>query len=545
MSPPPTNVQDSWPAEQPVSKKLKVECVVEVPSHRAEPWRRNLTNTIELTLPREDWWWTGKRPEDCPGFNAEGHLTSLPLPNLSSFTRKSVMEYFDNVWTLTEVLFSSLQGEEAFYRPPYHDLRHPLIFYYAHPAALYVNKMLVAGVLTKPLNKYFETIFETGVDEMSWDDLTKNDMKWPSIREVNSYRRQVYELVKQIILTHPSLDEKPVGLESPAWSIFMSFEHEHIHLETSSVLMRELPVAAVRKPASWPPYHPSAIAWKGAAGNTPPRRSIEYKENPLLLVPAGDVLVGKPTHWPSFGWDNEYGEKKMHIREFSASKFMVSNGEFYEFVKAGGYSDPQFWTDDGWKWRAFRNAKWPTFWVPNGPAGLHQYNLRLIFEVIPMPWTLPADVNLHEAKAFCNWKAQREGLPEGSLRVMTEGEHHRLRNSANRDSSGLSLEDPAMLKSGTELANISNMSLAFGSQGAVDAFAPTDMGFHDVFGNAWEWCEDFFAALPGYKVHKYYDDFSTPCFDGQHSVILGGSFVSCGQEASIFARYHFRSHFFQ
>ena len=52
-------------------------------------------------------------------------------------------------------------GEEPFYRPPYHNLRHPLIFYYAHPAVLYVNKLRVAGVLADPLNAYFETIFET------------------------------------------------------------------------------------------------------------------------------------------------------------------------------------------------------------------------------------------------------------------------------------------------------------------------------------------------------------------------------------------------
>ena len=62
-----------------------------------------------------------------------------------------------------------------------------------------------------------------------------------------------------------------------------------------------------------------------------------------------------------------------------------------------------------------------------------------------------------------------------------------------------------------------------------------------VFGNAWTWCEDFFSALPGgYGVHAYYDDFSSPCYDGQHSVIMGGSFMSTGDEASRFARFHFR-----
>jgi hypothetical protein len=54
--------------------------------------------------------------------------------------------------------------------------------------------------------------------QMSWDDLSKNEMVWPSVREVNAYRRQVYELVRSHILTHPSLDDLPVSWVSRgAW----------------------------------------------------------------------------------------------------------------------------------------------------------------------------------------------------------------------------------------------------------------------------------------------------------------------------------------
>jgi hypothetical protein len=77
---------------------------------------------------------------------------------------------------------SGLQGVEAFYRPPSHHLRHPLIFYYAHPAVVFVNKLRVAGLLREPVDEYFESLFETGVDEMAWDDLSKNDMLWPLVR---------------------------------------------------------------------------------------------------------------------------------------------------------------------------------------------------------------------------------------------------------------------------------------------------------------------------------------------------------------------------
>lgn len=67
----------------------------------------------------------------------------------------------------------------------------------------------------------------------------------------------------------------------------------------------------------------------------------------------------------------------------------------------------------------------------------------------------------------------------------------------------------------------------------------------DLFGNVWQWCEDHFNPLVGFAVNKYYDDFSVPCFDGEHQMIVGGSFISTGDEATGWARFHFRPHFFQ
>ena len=51
-------------------------------------------------------------------------------------------------------------------------------------------------------------------------------------------------------------------------------------------------------------------------------------------------------------------------------------------------------------------------------------------------------------------------------------------------------------------------------------YPANELGFHDLFGNAWEWAEDHFNGLDGYSSHWYYDDFSSPCFDGRHNLIL-------------------------
>lgn len=484
--------------------------------------------------------WTGKAPQDTPGY-VNGALHSLPLPALDTVTRKSLRDYFDNTWTLTEVLFKSLKNEEAFFRPPNHNLRHPKIFYYAHPAAVYINKMRVAGLIPGPLNQYYERIFETGVDEMRWDDMSKNHMKWPTIPECTAYRQQVYNTVVDVIENHPEFDTIRELDKSKFWAVVLGTEHERIHLETSSVLIREMPVEYVQTPQHFAPYHPSAYAAKHVAN---PKAGVDYPQNPFIGVRGGDVHLGKPRDWPTFGWDNEYGSKAMTVHAFEASKFKVTNGEYLAFVRDQGYLKQKYWTDVGWAWRSFRNTKWPSFWATVGPSGNHQYRLRAMFEVIDMPWNWPVLVNYHEAKAFCAWKNEKEGIDAkapDAIRIMTEPEHHILREFEPLGA------DPVMHHQGGKemLARGYNLNLSYSSESPVCALPPNKMDFHDVLGNAWEWCEDHFSALPNFRVHPYYDDFSLPCFDGLHNLILGGSFISTGDEASKFARFHFRPHFLQ
>ena len=210
--------------------------------------------------PSGEWWWTGVAPQACPGWSdTKKHLSSLPLLNLETCTRREVLDYFDNTWTLTEQLFSALQHEASFYLQPYHQLRHPLVFYYGHPASLYINKLRVAGVIDEGIDAHYEVLFETGVDEMSWDDLSQSSVAWPAVREVHAYRQRVYSTVRSLIESHEGLADghAPIEQSSPLWSLVMSFEHERIHLETSSVLMREMAQPLLRRPEGWVADHPS------------------------------------------------------------------------------------------------------------------------------------------------------------------------------------------------------------------------------------------------------------------------------------------------
>jgi DinB superfamily len=259
-------------------------------------------SNLALVGGRNAFWWTGKNPSVCPGIE-NGRLYSLPQLSLEAgMSRETIQAYFDNTWTLTEILLAGLEGEDAFSQPPYHELRHPMIFYYGHPAALYINKLRVAGLLKDAINPYFEVIFETGVDEMSWDDLSKNKMSWPSVAEVHSYRKKVYEAVSAVISNISDEDcAKGIDKESSLWALVMAFEHERIHLETSSVLISEMPVHLTRFPEGLPDYHKSIKKSKAEVVRAPVA-GIHYPSQEMIPVESQIIHLGKPSDFPSFGW---------------------------------------------------------------------------------------------------------------------------------------------------------------------------------------------------------------------------------------------------
>jgi 5-histidylcysteine sulfoxide synthase/putative 4-mercaptohistidine N1-methyltranferase len=420
--------------------------------------------------------------------------------------RQIIGEYFHATFNRYEQLFETLANDAAYYKKPI-ALRHPLIFYFGHTATFFINKLVLAGLVSERVNPVFESIFSVGVDEMSWDDLSDAHYVWPTVVEVKKYRTIVRELIDQIIRTAPL--NLPIDWNHPWWVILMGIEHERIHLETSSVLIRQHTIESVRPHSAWPICH----------------KSSEAPVNSWVSIEGGLTELGKLYSDPFYGWDNEYGERKVNLPDFQASLYLVSNYEFLEFVETAGYLNDKFWSEEGLAWRNYTHAQHPTFWFLSESG----WNLRLMTELIPMPWDWPAEVNYHEAKAFCTWKSlQLNQL----VRLPSEDEWYRLYDVAGIDEVGM--DEPAR----------ANLHLDhFASPCPVNTFAHGDL--FDVVGNVWQWTETPIYPFESFKVHPLYDDFTAPTFDGRHNLIKGGSWASCGNETLRSARYAFRQHFFQ
>jgi 5-histidylcysteine sulfoxide synthase/putative 4-mercaptohistidine N1-methyltranferase len=414
--------------------------------------------------------------------------------------RAEIKQYFNETYSLYESIFELLATDEVFYEQP-NSLRQPLIFYFGHTATFFINKLIAANIISDRVNSELESIFAIGVDEMSWDDLNDKHYNFPTVDKTRAYRNEVRGAINDLIDALPL--SMPIGWESPFWIIMMGIEHERIHIETTSVLIRELDIEFVRPNSSW-------------------RANIQSSWSPineLLPVNGMDIEIGKRMNSDYYGWDNEYGTHKATVADFRASKYLVSNGEFLEFMRDGGYKSDTYWETEGNDWREYAKVRHPHFWIDDFGV----YKLRTLCEIVDLPLNHPVEVNYHEAKAFCNWLSAKLNK---SIRLPSEDEWYALALHCELDDK-----------------MDANIGLIHTSTTAIDSFAHGD--FFDIRGNVWQWSETPIYPFDGFKVHPAYDDFTVPTYDGRHNLIKGGSWISTGNEALLTARYAFRKHFYQ
>ena len=111
-----------------------------------------------------------------------------------------------------------------------------------------------------------------------------------------------------------------------------------------------------------------------------------------------------------------------------------------------------------------------------------------MLEEIDMPWDWPADVNFHEAKAFCNWLSAHT---DKQIRLPSETEWYRLYdlNIANAQET----DHTEWIKAP------GNINLEYwASSSPVNAFMHGEFG--DIIGNVWQWTETAIDGFNGFLI---------------------------------------------
>jgi iron(II)-dependent oxidoreductase len=418
--------------------------------------------------------------------------------------RHKLMERVSDARRRSDALFGIVQPGSMYERPI--PERHRIVFYVGHLEAFDWNLLHENVFGLKTFHPEFDRLFAFGIDPVGGGLPGDQLSDWPSMLEIRDYVATIRTALDQK-LRDETLDSHALTRDGfPIETLLnVAIEHRLMHVETLAYMLHQLPIASkIRQPRLPNPL-------------TPP---VTHE---MVEIPSGEAVLGLSHESDAFGWDNEYQAHSERVPAFQIDRYQVTNGNYLEFIAAGGYEDYRFWNEIDWKWKTAEGISHPVFWTKAGDG----WRYRTMFEEIPLLVDWPVYVSHAEASAYARWA--RKELP-------TEAEWHR---AAYGNPNGGEKPYPW----GIEAPNPSfgNFDFERWSPVPVNAYqkASSAFGVHQMVGNGWEWTSTVFAPFPGFKPFPFYRGYSADFFDGKHFVMKGGS----ARTAACMLRSSFRNWF--
>jgi ergothioneine biosynthesis protein EgtB len=265
----------------------------------------------------------------------------------------------------------------------------------------------------------------------------------PSLDEVHAYRIYVDETMLHLLTQ--DLSAEAVKL------IELGINHEQQHQELIVTDVKNGLYANPLRPAYWPTERPHDAA------------SANNAVQPLTWqgFPEGVHSIG--FEGSEFAFDNEGPRHNVYLQPFRIASRLVTNGEYVEFMREGGYTKPALWLSDGWDAVNTNSWKAPLYWEQRDGEWWH-YTMD---GMVPLNQAEPVcHVSFYEADAFARWAGAR--LPnEFEWEIAARS----CRVAGNFAESGVLHPQPA--SSSEPIAQ--------------------------MFGDVWEWTSSPYVAYPGFK----------------------------------------------
>jgi ergothioneine biosynthesis protein EgtB len=259
----------------------------------------------------------------------------------------------------------------------------------------------------------------------------------PTVSEIREYREHV-DGEMQRLLAQRGDDERLESLTT------LGLNHEQQH--------QELLLTDVKHLFSCNPLQP-AYRTREASHN--------LWSGPLQFIALDGGVREIGASGKHFCFDNETPRHRVLVEPFALADRLVTNGEYLEFVREGGYRRHELWLADGWT--LINSESWlrPLYWSNSLDS---EFTLNGVQE---LDLSAPVShLSYYEADAFARWTGAR--LPseaEWELAAVT-----------------------------TPIAGNLLDSGVLHPIGATDA-----AGFKQLFGDVWEWTSSPYGAYPGYR----------------------------------------------
>jgi gamma-glutamyl hercynylcysteine S-oxide synthase len=321
------------------------------------------------------------------------------------------------------------------------------------------------------------------------DGLPKTErVKLPTLEETC----HLLETVRQQVFDY--LEIAPLDEQERLWRFILQHESQHCETITLVLLVRQAP-------------HLLQI------GQTEyPAHKIETSTpiHEMIKIPCGEFEMGNNS---IDALDNERPAHRVYLDTYWIDPYPVTCQQYRDFIEVGGYQNPDWWSDAGWKWLQENPVTKPLYWT-NDPA-LDRHPV--------------CGVSYYEAEAYANfvgkrlpteaeWEKAASWNPEtGQSNTYPWGEEEPKLHHCNHNSI---IQNP-LAQRRVALSKIQNQTTP------IDAYpaGKSASGCYDMLGNVWEWTTTWFYGYDGFVSYPY-TGYSQTYFDGQHRVLKGGSWTT-------------------
>jgi ergothioneine biosynthesis protein EgtB len=297
----------------------------------------------------------------------------------------------------------------------------------------------------------------------------------PTVAEIKQYRHSVDQLVCGLL-------EDPKAMDSSRFAEVMELgiQHEQQH--------QELMLTDIKHVFSCNPLLPAYCP--GSPSDSSKKNSDGGLTDDFTSVPGARGLVSVGDATDHFVFDNERPRHQVYLQPFRLHTRLITNAQYLQFIKDGGYQRPELWLSLGWQAVQLESWRAPLYWFE--VDGTWRY--FTLSGAKPIDLSQPVcHVSFFEADAYARWRGCRLPL-EAEWEV-------------------IAAEQPI---AGNFVESGFYQPTAFGRGAQVQ----------QLFGDVWEWTASPYVPYPGYApaagaLGEYNGKFMCNQF-----VLRGGSCVS-------------------